>query len=147
MLIQTNYKSSACFIRLTCAAAHLTENLCIPLLIKTKAVPFSAILIRWAPCSSLKCGSASRLRHPSFTDPVYGGDGVRRRHGLARENASAIVGIFAGSMYLAALPGGWLADNWLGQQRAVWYGSILIARGTCRSLCQHGWATICSLSV
>ena len=31
--------------------------------------------------------------------------------GLARENASAIVGIFAGTMYLAALPGGWLADN------------------------------------
>ncbi|PVZ87943.1 MFS transporter [Serratia sp. S1B] len=49
--------------------------------------------------------------------------------GLARENASAIVGIFAGSMYLAALPGGWLADNWLGQQKAVWYGSILIALG------------------
>ena len=44
--------------------------------------------------------------------------------GLARENASAIVGIFAGTMYLAALPGGWLADNWLGQQRAVWYGWI-----------------------
>lgn len=49
--------------------------------------------------------------------------------GLARENASAIVGIFAGSMYLAALPGGWLADNWLGQRKAVWYGSILIALG------------------
>lgn len=49
--------------------------------------------------------------------------------GLARENASAIVGIFAGCMYLAALPGGWLADNWLGQQKAVWYGSILIALG------------------
>ncbi|MCH4261715.1 MAG: peptide MFS transporter [Serratia liquefaciens] len=47
--------------------------------------------------------------------------------GLARENASAIVGIFAGSMYLAALPGGWLADNWLGQQKAVWYGSMSIA--------------------
>lgn len=49
--------------------------------------------------------------------------------GLTRTNASAIVGIFAGSMYLAALPGGWLADNWLGQQKAVWYGSILIALG------------------
>lgn len=49
--------------------------------------------------------------------------------GLARENASAIVGIFAGTMYLAALPGGWLADNWLGQRRAVWYGSLLIALG------------------
>lgn len=45
------------------------------------------------------------------------------------KNASAIVGIFAGTMYLARLPGGWLADNWLGQQRAVWYGSILIALG------------------
>lgn len=49
--------------------------------------------------------------------------------GLARESASAIVGIFAGCMYLAALPGGWLADNWLGQQKAVWYGSVLIALG------------------
>ncbi|MBW7983918.1 peptide MFS transporter [Enterobacillus tribolii] len=49
--------------------------------------------------------------------------------GIPREDASAVVGIFAGSMYLAALPGGWLADNWLGQRRAVWYGSILIALG------------------
>ena len=48
--------------------------------------------------------------------------------GLARENASAIVGIFAGSMYLAALPAaGWRITG--GQQRAVWYGSILIALG------------------
>jgi len=49
--------------------------------------------------------------------------------GLDRENASAIVGIFAGSVYLAALPGGWLADHWLGQRKAVWYGSLLIAAG------------------
>lgn len=48
--------------------------------------------------------------------------------GLARENASAIVGIFAGTMYLLRCRG-WLADNWLGQQKAVWYGSILIALG------------------
>lgn len=48
---------------------------------------------------------------------------------IPRESASAIVGIFAGCLYLAALPGGWLADNWLGQQRAIWYGSILIALG------------------
>ncbi|WP_252512154.1 AsnC family transcriptional regulator, partial [Acinetobacter nosocomialis] len=25
--------------------------------------------------------------------------------------------------------GGWIADNWLGQARAVWYGSIIIALG------------------
>ena len=40
--------------------------------------------------------------------------------GIPREQASAIVGIFAGSMYLAALPGGWLADNW---SRLVWFDS------------------------
>ncbi|MCM2131358.1 peptide MFS transporter [Larsenimonas rhizosphaerae] len=49
--------------------------------------------------------------------------------GFSSTTASAIVGIFAGTMYLATLPGGWLADNWLGQQRAVWYGSLIIALG------------------
>lgn len=48
---------------------------------------------------------------------------------IPREQASAIVGIFAGGIYLTSLPGGWLADNWLGQRLAVWYGSIIIALG------------------
>ncbi|MEG0278204.1 MAG: peptide MFS transporter [Morganella sp. (in: enterobacteria)] len=48
---------------------------------------------------------------------------------IPREQASAIVGIFAGAIYLTSLPGGWLADNWLGQRKAVWYGSIIIALG------------------
>ncbi len=48
---------------------------------------------------------------------------------IPREQASAIVGIFAGGVYLTSLPGGWLADNWLGQRLAVWYGSIFIALG------------------
>lgn len=43
--------------------------------------------------------------------------------------ASAIYGIFAGAMYLMAVPGGWLADNWLGQERALWWGSLIIALG------------------
>ncbi|MEQ1964799.1 peptide MFS transporter [Xenorhabdus khoisanae] len=49
--------------------------------------------------------------------------------GIPRDQASAVVGIFAGSIYLTSLPGGWLADNWLGQRLAVWYGSIIIALG------------------
>ncbi|MFP3443098.1 MFS transporter, partial [Pantoea sp. SIMBA_133] len=49
--------------------------------------------------------------------------------GFDPKTAAAIVGIYGGAIYLAALPGGWLADNWLGQRRAVWYGSILIAFG------------------
>lgn len=39
--------------------------------------------------------------------------------GFDETTASAIYGIFAGSLYLAAVPGGWLADNWLGQERAL----------------------------
>ncbi|RKD83887.1 peptide MFS transporter [Kushneria marisflavi] len=49
--------------------------------------------------------------------------------GIPRDTAAAIVGIFGGMIYLSTLPGGWLADNWLGQRRAVWYGSVLIALG------------------
>ena len=49
--------------------------------------------------------------------------------GFDEVTASAIYGIFAGSLYLAAVPGGWLADNWLGQERALWWGSIVIALG------------------
>ena len=49
--------------------------------------------------------------------------------GIDTVTASAIVGIFGGAIYIAALPGGWIADNWLGQEGSVWYGSIIIALG------------------
>ncbi|AXI04287.1 MFS transporter [Aquirhabdus parva] len=50
-------------------------------------------------------------------------------YGFDRPTAAAIVGIFTGSVYLATLPGGWLADNVFGQARSMWWGSILIACG------------------
>ncbi|GAC1411429.1 MAG: peptide MFS transporter [Gemmatimonadaceae bacterium] len=49
--------------------------------------------------------------------------------GFDRETASSIVGIYAASVYLASLPGGWIADRLLGLRRAIWYGGILIALG------------------
>jgi POT family proton-dependent oligopeptide transporter len=49
--------------------------------------------------------------------------------GLDRQQASAIVGLYAASVYLASLPGGWIADRWLGLRRAIYYGAILIALG------------------
>ena len=49
--------------------------------------------------------------------------------GFERQTASAIVGIYAACVYLASLPGGWVADRWLGLRRAIWYGGILIAVG------------------
>src|SRR6185369_9211825 len=42
---------------------------------------------------------------------------------------ASIVGIYAACVYLASLPGGWVADRWLGLRRAIWYGGILIACG------------------
>lgn len=49
--------------------------------------------------------------------------------GFSKEHAAAIAGIFGGCIYLAALPGGWIADNYLGQKKAVFYGAIIIALG------------------
>src|SRR5688500_10384504 len=42
--------------------------------------------------------------------------------GWDRGEASAIVGIYAAFVYLASLPGGWIADKLLGLRKAVLYG-------------------------
>ena len=49
--------------------------------------------------------------------------------GFERTQASAIVGIYAACVYLASLPGGWIADRWLGLRRAILIGAALITSG------------------
>jgi len=49
--------------------------------------------------------------------------------GLTEKTANAIYGLYTAAVYLAALPGGWIADRLLGAQRAVWIGGLLIAAG------------------
>jgi POT family proton-dependent oligopeptide transporter len=49
--------------------------------------------------------------------------------GYDRETASSIVGIYAACVYLASLPGGWIADRWLGLQRSIFWGGVLITAG------------------
>jgi POT family proton-dependent oligopeptide transporter len=49
--------------------------------------------------------------------------------GFSTSKAGIIYGIFLAMVYLLSLPGGWVADNILGQQRAVLYGGIVIAIG------------------
>src|SRR5512143_2381384 len=49
--------------------------------------------------------------------------------GLSDATATAIYGLYTAAVYLAALPGGWVADRFLGAQKAVWYGGIVIACG------------------
>lgn len=43
--------------------------------------------------------------------------------------AFAIYGLYTASVYMMSLPGGWIADRILGQQKAVLYGGVLIAIG------------------
>ena len=49
--------------------------------------------------------------------------------GLSDPMAGAIYGLYTAAVYLAALPGGWVADRLLGAQRAVLCGGVLIACG------------------
>src|SRR6476660_2344417 len=49
--------------------------------------------------------------------------------GFDRETAGSILGIYAASVYLTSLPGGWIADRWLGLRSAIWYGGLFIALG------------------
>jgi len=49
--------------------------------------------------------------------------------GWSNLEANAIYGIYAGMVYFLALPGGWLADNLLGYQKAVLYGALIIMLG------------------
>src|SRR5689334_15429571 len=49
--------------------------------------------------------------------------------GFERPQASAIVGIYAASVYLASLPGGWIADRLFGLRRAIQTGAALITAG------------------
>lgn len=49
--------------------------------------------------------------------------------GYSDGKASAIYGLYTASVYLLALGGGWLADRFIGQRRAIWYGGIIIAAG------------------
>lgn len=49
--------------------------------------------------------------------------------GLSDATGAAIYGLYVASVYLVALPGGWIADRVLGLQRSVFWGGCFIAAG------------------
>ena len=49
--------------------------------------------------------------------------------GLDTATAAVVYGVYTSSVYLANIPGGWLADRVLGQRKAVLYGGMFIAAG------------------
>lgn len=56
-------------------------------------------------------------------------DNVRGGMGLRAAEGAAIYGIYTASVYLLSLPGGWIADNIMGQKKAITYGGIIIMLG------------------
>src|SRR6202158_3705218 len=49
--------------------------------------------------------------------------------GIDDRTATAIYGLYTAGVYMAALPGGWIADRVIGAQRAVIAGGAFIAAG------------------
>lgn len=56
-------------------------------------------------------------------------DNVRGGMGLSEVEGAAIYGIYTSSVYLLSLPGGYIADNILGQRKSIWYGGLVIILG------------------
>lgn len=75
----------------------------------------------WERCSYY--GMRALLILFMTADPSNGG------LGFSVPMAGAVYGLYTAGVYLAALPGGWVADRILGAQRAVWCGGLLIAAG------------------
>jgi len=49
--------------------------------------------------------------------------------GFSVAKGGAVYGFYTAMVYLLGLPGGWVADRLIGQQRAVLYGGVLISAG------------------
>ncbi|RMH01127.1 MAG: MFS transporter [Planctomycetota bacterium] len=60
--------------------------------------------------------------------------------GFSADKAGPIYAMYTSLVYLASVPGGWLADNFLGPRRAVLYGGFVIMCGHIL-LAMHGLAT------
>ncbi|MBT5877122.1 MAG: peptide MFS transporter [Candidatus Latescibacteria bacterium] len=58
-----------------------------------------------------------------LTDTEHGG------FAMSSETAGVIYGLYTASVYLVALPGGWIADRLIGQRSAIFVGGLIIAAG------------------
>ncbi|MEN9705226.1 MAG: hypothetical protein RLZZ393_1105 [Pseudomonadota bacterium] len=64
--------------------------------------------------------------------------------GLDDATATAIYGLYAAGVYIASLPGGWIADRLIGGQRAVLWGGVFITLGHLMLAIAGSLATFCA---
>ncbi len=69
--------------------------------------------------------------------------------GLGWENASALelYGWYTMLVYLMGVPGGWIADRWLGQKKTVMIGGLLLCAGHCILALEALWAFYLGLAL
>ena len=67
--------------------------------------------------------------------------------GWANESALALYGWYTMLVYVASIPGGWLADKFFGQKKSVLYGGILLVFGHSILAIEQMWAFYSGLSL
>jgi POT family proton-dependent oligopeptide transporter len=67
--------------------------------------------------------------------------------GWANESALALYGWYTMLVYVASIPGGWLADKFFGQKKSVLYGGILLVMGHSVLAIEEMWAFYSGLSL
>ncbi len=67
--------------------------------------------------------------------------------GWANESALALYGWYTMLVYVASIPGGWLADKFFGQKKSVLYGGILLVLGHSILAIEQMWAFYTGLSL
>ena len=67
--------------------------------------------------------------------------------GWTNESALALYGWYTMLVYVASIPGGWIADKFLGQKKSVLYGGILLVFGHSILAIEEMWAFYTGLSL
>jgi len=67
--------------------------------------------------------------------------------GWANDSALALYGWYTMLVYVASIPGGWLADKFFGQKKSVLYGGILLVIGHSVLAIEEMWAFYSGLSL
>ena len=67
--------------------------------------------------------------------------------GWSDDKALMVLGVFQMSCYLTAIPGGMLADRWLGARKSVWFGCLFIMLGNFFLVVPQEWAFFTGLTL
>ena len=79
--------------------------------------------------SSRRCGSVSRFYGMRALLVLFLVDAVATGgYGFDDRTATAVYGLYTAAVFMAALPGGWIADRLIGAQRAVLAGGTMMTR-------------------